>query len=77
GGGLGDPYEHLGALLAPATRLVEPLGAVESDTLLIMLLSVALGVVLLLRQPCPRALRRHQLRRTLLGRTARQRVCAQ
>jgi SEL1 protein len=50
GGSVGDPYEYLGRLLAPALALLGPLAALESDSLLILALSGTLGVVLLARQ---------------------------
>ena len=50
GGKGGDPYEYAARVLAPTMTLLAPLLSLEYDTLLILALSVALGVVLVVRQ---------------------------
>ena len=50
GGKMGDPYEYAAALIGPASVVLAPLATLEHDTLLILGLTVALGVVLLVRQ---------------------------
>ena len=50
GGSVGDPYEYAFHMIAPARGLFAPAAVLEHDTLLIVVLSAALGVVLVVRQ---------------------------
>ena len=50
GGQLGDPYEYVLRMASPVLPFVAPLAELEQDTLLILALCFALGVVLLMRQ---------------------------
>jgi SEL1 protein len=54
GGSYGNPYEYVASLLEPlvsaASAALGPLAELESDTLLIMGLCAALGIVILVRQ---------------------------